>query len=147
MLSLFQPGSESGDGRFQHFGRLPGVRYFVSVSLLCGLPHTFEFLVPFSDLLKLVVFSPRIAPHYHELLDFCLFRTVGSGTLDVCLPMGGTPFPAISAADIGGCVMSIFDDPGQYSGLCIDLVGSYMPMSDYCKVRYRFLFVFLFLRL
>ncbi|GAQ79542.1 hypothetical protein KFL_000320400 [Klebsormidium nitens] len=76
----------------------------------------------------------RVAPHYHELLDFCLFRTVGLGTLDVCLPMGSTPFPSISAADVGGCVMKIFEEPGQYSGLCIDLVGSYIPMSDYCKI-------------
>ncbi len=81
----------------------------------CGVPTTF-LLTSF---------------YYDNLISFGMGPKRGDdGKLVFAMPLGGSRFPSIAAADIGRCAHAVFKREGEFAGRMVGIAGSHLTGAE-----------------
>lgn len=76
----------------------------------------------------------HVAFYYDNFLTTFLPERRPDGGYRFHMPQGDAPLAAVAAADIGGVVASLFEDPETYIGQTIGIVGDHRPPADYARI-------------
>ena len=84
------------------------------------------------DEIKVPYTSTRVAYYYENFLNFPP-QKADDGTYSFTSPMNG-PMDAVSVDDLGGVVVTLFNNPDEYIGKKIGLSGDRMTMHEYAAI-------------
>ena len=73
----------------------------------------------------------HVAFYYENFLAFFPPQRQEDGTYAFGFPQGDTPLAAVAVEDVGGVVVQIFKDPGEFLGKVVGIVGDDRPASEY----------------
>lgn len=125
-----------------------GVRHFVfstlpSVSQLTRgelpVPH-FDIkaeMEQYARSLRLPTTFVHLAYYFDNFLAWFAPRRVEDGTYRFSFPQGDTPLAGIGAEDVGGVVAVIFEQPEEFLGKTLYLVGDYLLPDEYAATMSR----------
>jgi uncharacterized protein YbjT (DUF2867 family) len=122
-----------------------GVRQFV----FSTLPHVYGITngtlsVPHFDIkAKLEAYARskkwdttfvHLAFYYQNFLSFFPPQKGADGSYFISFPQGDAPLAAISANDIGGIVLPVFDNPQAFAGKTIAAAGDFLTGAGYANI-------------
>lgn len=81
----------------------------------------------------------HIAFYYENFLSFFPPQKQADGTYSFGFPQGDTPLAAVSVEDLGGVVAGVFNNPDEYKGKVVGVVGEDVPPSRYAEIMTRVL--------
>lgn len=89
--------------------------------------------------LKLPATYAHVAFYYENFLTFFPPKLQEDGSFMFGFPQGDTPLAAVSVEDVGGVVTTIFDQPEEFRGRTVGIVGDDQPCGKYAEIMSRVL--------
>jgi uncharacterized protein YbjT (DUF2867 family) len=121
------------------FSSLPGAKKISNGALV--VPH-FDIKAQLEDDARsrgLKATFVHVAFYYENFLSFFPPTPDESGTLAFGLPQGDTKLAGVCVDDLGGVVSPIFNDPDNYIGKTVGVVGDDLPPQEYANIMTKVL--------
>jgi uncharacterized protein YbjT (DUF2867 family) len=81
----------------------------------------------------------HVAFYYENFIGFGMLPKQADGSLGFGFPQGETPLAMVAVADTGGVVRPMFEQPEQFAGRTVGVVGDDRPCDEYAAVMTRVL--------
>jgi len=138
-------------GEYQHGKNLvdavyaAGIKHFVfstlpSATLITGgripVPHLDikAELEAYSKKLNLPATYVHVAFYYENFLSFFPPKRLEDNTWHFGFPQGDTPLAGVSPEDCGGVISEIFNNPRQFTGRTVGIVGDDISCYEYAAI-------------